>query len=382
MRIDIKDIHLYPEDTNGFYYKSKYYKNIKEALEGKHLKQEIIDQIENYKIIQSELESVNTKPAYGSNYGQGVSYGVSSGVSHGVSCSSSSGTSTSISSSAGIGDKDNLLQSEMGKELFNSLKIINNLNELDDLFEDNVNELEDVLQIYLNSVILPIPFLRADEFFSFQDIIINDVNITQEYCNIINEIQKDVLSKNTFKLEEISKLENVYAFLKNNYPDAIYFYREEGKKEEQTKDLTQLDFSKKYSYILYTLSDVSIYDCKAKDKFNKLLKELTDIQILCFDNKFSFKEKKPSTTNELKKEYIIEEKSIFGYIKEKCYQKPLVLLEGLEDKIVNKETILKDYQSEILINQDAVNMDKSFCLDSVAYLEFKNGNYIYWCIVS
>ncbi len=383
MKVDISSINLYPKDTNGFYYKRKYYSNIKDALEGKHLKQEVLDQIENYKIIQSELKGVNQRRVHSSDVGYGASWSESSGMSHGVSCSSSSGTSTGISSSIGysIGDKDDLLHSDMEKELFNSLKIMNNLNELDDLFEDNINELEDIVQIYLDSIIIPIPFLRANEFFSSQDIIIHDVNITQEYCNIINRIQKNILSKNTFKLEEISKLESAYTFLKNNYSNAMYFYREEGKEEKRTKDLTKLDFSKKYSYILYVLSDISIYDCKAKDKFRKLLKDLTDIQILCFDNTFSFEEKKFKSQNKLKKEYIVEDKSIFGYIKDKCYEKPVILLEGLDNKLVNKEILLKDYQSEVLINREFVNFDKSFCNDKTAYLEFTTGNYIYWCII-
>lgn len=80
-------------------------------------------------------------------------------------------------------------------------------------------------------------------------------------------------------------------------------------------------------------------------------------------------------------EYIVEDKSIFGYIKDKCYEKPVILLEGLDNKLVNKEILLKDYQSEVLINREFVNSDKSFCNDKTAYLEFTTGNYIYWCII-
>ena len=108
---------------------------------------------------------------------------------------------------------------------------------------------------------------------------------------------------------------------------------------------------------------------------------MTDIQILCFDNTFSFEEKKFKSQNKLKKEYIVDDKSIFGYIKDKCYEKPVILLEGLDNKLVNKEILLKDYQSEVLINREFVNFDKSFCNDKTAYLEFTTGNYIYWCII-
>ena len=32
MKVDISSINLYPKDTNGFYYKRKYYSNIKDKM--------------------------------------------------------------------------------------------------------------------------------------------------------------------------------------------------------------------------------------------------------------------------------------------------------------------------------------------------------------